>query len=212
MPEFARTFHILGRYPELARDRDFLTWIRTYGGEVWHETPATEDNYVTVVVQSDNRLNLFAALLKRNTSDLKRGIIANEVVKTASIDLTEQRLAPQTAVNMVRSESGVSSTQIHALRPVVDWRTDQPQVGWEVEVVDGGAVRTFNVDRADNVTHLAVREVKKLSTCHREMSPSRLQMTGSVRTNVTTYQHGVKPRKRWPAPLPLPKIGPLPFG
>src|SRR4030095_13868508 len=155
MADQSSTFHILGRYPELAQNKDFIKWLRTYGGQVWHETQPNDDGNLTVVVQSNARLNMFAALLRRDISNADKGLITHKVVRTAEIDLTKQGVAQTAAVAAVLNQAGISNNnQVHAIRPVVDFRSDPPSVAWEVEVKDGNTIKKFRVDGPNKLVKL----------------------------------------------------------
>lgn len=163
MANHVSTFHILGRYPELAQNKAFIKWLRTYGAQVWHETLPTEQGHVTVVVQSSARLNLFAALLLRDTSHLDRGILAHKIVRTAEIDLVQHGLAPSLAVALARKETGITNNnQIHALRPVVNFSSKEPSVEWDVEVNDGKTIRHFKADALGQISSLNRAVLKPL--------------------------------------------------
>jgi hypothetical protein len=159
MPDFASSVHLLGRYPELARSEGFLRWFRLNDGNVWHETHADEQGYLTVIVQSSSRLLVFAALLRRNEPD-QNGTIEHEVVRTAEFDVSEN-LARSAAVGAVRRETGASTADVQAVRPVVNFSSSEPALSWEVELRHDEDIQTFVVRTDSNVEKKEVRTAKK---------------------------------------------------
>src|SRR5262245_10820433 len=101
MSNFSGMIHLLGRYPELAQNNNFQAWLGAYGGATWHDTTATDEGYVTVIVQSDLRLNLFAAVLLRDMSRADAGVIEQKVIRTTNIDLIRQSFSANEAVKTV---------------------------------------------------------------------------------------------------------------
>jgi hypothetical protein len=161
MNNFASTFHLLGRYPDLARNRDFLSWHRLNGGDVWHETLANEKGQITVVVQSESRLNLFAALLQADYGEAREGTKEARVLRTANIDLVEDGFLPELAVGLIRRETGAANEEIHAIRPVVDLQGEQPKLSWEIEVKDDRTIQVFRADSPSDFERLTAIELKK---------------------------------------------------
>ncbi len=161
MANFFGTIHLLGRYPELAHYPEFQTWLRAYGGEIWHETSPDEKGYVTVTVQSDNRLNLFSALLLRDTSRFAEGMVENQIIRAENIDVVDQEVSLANAVRLTRAETGASNRQIHAIRPVVDFQSDQPQLIWEVEIRNADSMTTFNVFNMENAVRVDERAINR---------------------------------------------------
>jgi len=161
MAGFANSVTILGRFPELAHHEDFLRWFRIYGGSIWHETHPDDTGHLTVVVQSTARLSLFAALLRRDEGELDKGVIHHEVLRTAEIDLTEQELSPTAATYLVRRETGAANSEIHAIRPVVDFSRGEPRLSWEIEVKQNESLRSFIVQSPSDLTSSGGREIDK---------------------------------------------------
>ncbi|GGK79247.1 transglutaminase-like domain-containing protein [Rufibacter glacialis] len=164
MSNFVNTMHILGRFPELSDNQPLLNWLGTYGGDVWHETPVSDEGYITVIVQSKSKLNIFAALLQRDISRIDEGIIDNKLVRTDDFDLTihgAQAVPSGMAALIVGAETGASSTNIHAIRPIVDLRVDKPQISWEVEVMSNTTLKTFNINSQQVLTKVNEVKLKK---------------------------------------------------
>lgn len=149
MSNFSNVFHLLGRYPELAQNPDFIRWHRINGGQVWHETHEDDGGQVKVIVQSASRLSIFAALIDRDTSKLDEGEITNNVVRTADVDLAEKQLSPIEAAGLVVSETGIASDSVHAVRPVVDFGADDVEVSWEVEIKSDDRLNIYTVRGGD---------------------------------------------------------------
>jgi transglutaminase-like putative cysteine protease len=177
MAGFISTVLLLGRYPELARSDEFQVWLRACGGEFWHETHPSEDGYVTVVVQSLDRLQLYAAQLKRRTGE-EVGEFHSEVVRTANIDLVRAGLTSRHALMNLSSVAPEATDRVQAVRPVVDFSEDPPRVRWEVELTADGRLERFAVGRGDEVELLDAFTLDMLYT-ERFRPPEPLRLPGN---------------------------------
>lgn len=146
MTGFVSKTHILGRFPELVLNEDFQNWIRLYDGNTWHETDIDAKNNLVFVLQSSNRLSIFAALIHRDDTQIAEGEIYHKVLETRSIDLTASDNHLLSAVKTVKKRTGVDNDDILAIRPVVDFSGKTNEVVWEIETKQLKNVQTFHVD------------------------------------------------------------------
>lgn len=143
MANFSNVVHAVGRYPELIANSAFLDWIRKYGSEIWHEAP-TENHEVSVVFQSKDRLQVFAALVKSSV-DEKEFKIQSEILKVAEFDLAEVGFGPVNAAVAARKNLKVSSDKIKSIKPRVDFTKAAPTLTWEVEIANDDNVQSFSL-------------------------------------------------------------------
>jgi len=154
MSGYISTTLLVGRYPELATSNDFQSWLRKNGGEFWHETMASDDGHVNIVVQSLDRSQLYAARVKRHTG-VEVSNFSSDVVRTADFDLGRDGLTSRRAVLRLASEVTVAEEGVQTVRPVVDFDEDPPRLSWEVEVVRSDSLETFAVSPQSEVNRLA---------------------------------------------------------
>jgi hypothetical protein len=158
MSGFISTVHLLGRYTELARSPEFQSWLRKNGGEFWHETHASEDGHVTVVVQSLDRSRLYAALVKGRPGAAFNDF-TTEIVRTAEIDLASDGLLRPHAIRTLTSKVPGAEARILIVNPVVDFDGDPLRASWEIEVLDGVRLDKFLVVARDDLRQLDTLEV-----------------------------------------------------
>lgn len=163
MSGYISTAILVGRYPELATSDDFQSWLRKNGGEFWHETPASADGHVNIVVQSLDRSQLYAARLKRRTG-AEVSAFSSEVVRTTDFDLGRDGLTSRRALLSLSAKTNGTEERVQAVRPVVDFDEEPPRVRWEVELVTDDALATFAVGPRDEVKHLATFTLDSLSS------------------------------------------------
>jgi hypothetical protein len=169
MSGFISTVQLLGRYTELAHSPEFQAWLREHGGEFWHETHASEDEHVTVVVQSLDRSRLYAALIK-NRPGTEVNDFTTEIVDTADIPLGVNNLLRHQALGSLMSELSETKSRILAVRPVVDFNEDPQQTAWEIELTDDARVDKFLVAQGE-VRRIETLELDFLSAILPFMSP-----------------------------------------
>jgi hypothetical protein len=146
MASFVSKTHILGRFPELGSNIEFLNWVGVYDGRIWHETDVDEEDNLVLVLQSTNRLNIFAALLHRDSSQISEGILKHEIVETRSVDLTSDNNNLTSAVKTIKENASIDNTEVQALRPVIDFSTKEKRIIWEIDIIKRKSVQTFRVD------------------------------------------------------------------
>src|SRR5690242_17205140 len=164
MNGFSSIVHMLVRHPELASNEYFQAWFAKYGGGLWHETQRTVDGFRTVVVQSLDRLRIFAA----QVSSLAESVPNHrspQLVAVADFDLVKMGVHWYPAAMAVALERDVGSQQIQAVRPVIDFNIEPPQLCWEVEVVTTEAVETYQVDLNHQIVDLHKRTFQ-LDECY----------------------------------------------
>lgn len=134
-------FHLAGRYPTVARDPGFQTWLRKHGGHVWHETPADSDGKVTVVVQSLDGSAVYAMRIQRAFGN--DGSMSAPIDARAAFDLAAAG-APSHVHALQALRVKENAGEILASRPRVDWKSDgSGSLSWEVELAKGSAAETF---------------------------------------------------------------------
>jgi len=157
MSEFSSIIHLLGRHPELFENQEFLAWSARYGAEVWHETHLSKQGLITIVVQSLDRLHLFAALLRLKENDpLSAGPIA-EVANVAQFDLLVEKFSSHSAAFALIAERKVSSQQLQAIRPVVNFDVGPPQLTWEIELLRDHHLETFRASKESGIESIEQR-------------------------------------------------------
>ena len=139
MFNFVSVSHLLGRYPQVAENEAFFEWNRKHGAKVWHET--VENDVVTVIVQSLDRLNLFVIQLKRDVDWAKPA----QVTRTAAIDVLDTGVTRDQALVEHRAKLRGEEFRIHAVRPVVKFGDNEDiKLMWEIESISRDTKRTFD--------------------------------------------------------------------
>jgi Transglutaminase-like superfamily len=169
MSLFSNASHLVGRYPQVARDEDFQAWSRKNGAELWHETPVSEEGYKTVIIQSLDRLHLFTVLIKHDTSQIEQGRITDEILRKVEFDLLDEGLTAETALLAYKANTGKvpyrstgKTPHIQALRPVVDLLQTTPSVEWELELVENSTLEKYSVKATDTVLLVSTVQQEKV--------------------------------------------------
>jgi transglutaminase-like putative cysteine protease len=153
---FSSVVHLIGRYPELGKNKDFYDWTRKHGAKTWHEQ--LESDRVTVVVQSLDGLYLFAAQIKREQDYTKPQM----VLRTTSIDLLHIEVLRDTALIELKRTQKIDVSRIHAVRPVVTFTPDgSVKVSWEIETISDGTDREiFLFDKEEGARVLKTEKIE----------------------------------------------------
>jgi hypothetical protein len=182
--QFNNAFHLIGRYPQIARDNDFQAWLLKNGAEVWHETSVSENGYKTVIIQSLDRLHLFAVLIKHDDSQIEQGLITDEVARKEEFDLLDVGLTAETALLAYKANTGKTpyrstgkTPHIQALRPVIDLLQASPSVEWEIEIVENDTLENYNVKAADTVLLVSTVQQAKVEKPKITASPIPIPLT-----------------------------------
>lgn len=171
---FDSIIHLLGRHPQLARDKNFNEWLENHGASLWHETHADAEGLQTVIVQSQDRRFVFGALLQIDSSRVNDGIITERVLRNAQFNLISDTsaLSDVTALRLLNAEHPLDSSHVQASRPVIDFTKEPATMSWEIETYEGGQVRRFlishpskveKVNKVEPKRPLIARKVEKLS-------------------------------------------------
>lgn len=150
MSERSSSVHLIGRHPSVVRDGRFQEWFRKYGGDAWHEVPSEDGKTITVLLQSADRLRLFAALVEKSGGEQWEG----RVLTVKDFDLLKANSLSQIALARVHKETGLTPEVVFAIRPSVDLREENPEVSWEIETHEQGYVKKYVVGAAGAVRAL----------------------------------------------------------
>jgi hypothetical protein len=130
MLEFSNVVHMIGKYPQLAKNKDFWVWTRKYPSRVWHESQNADT--VTVIVQSLDGLHMFAIQLQRGKDPLK----PEKLLKTADVDVLQTGITRDEALLAMHASKKGKPYQLHAVRPVVHLTDKGADLSWEIETIN----------------------------------------------------------------------------
>lgn len=132
-------YHLFARHPELARNQEFLLWLKEHGFSYWYDTPPAEGD-VKVVVVSRDEASLYAALERLPEGEAAEHSFLPEMnlVTVGEADLT--RLPPrETVLRNGAAQFGFSRSDVISIRPDVSFEDGRLVLkGWEVQVAGDG--------------------------------------------------------------------------
>jgi hypothetical protein len=159
MEIFNHSVHLVGRHPEIVKDKYFLDWQKENGSEIWHETHADKDGVFTVIIQSLDKNNIIAYKLQRDSSFEKQLSLGSNILERRTFDLIKEKLSKSYALEVAYAEH--SKDKIQAVRPVVDWNKKENSLSWEVEVNNGEKIQKFTTDGFNKLIFINDFEISK---------------------------------------------------